>query len=156
MILQRLLGRKSRSAETLYRAIVTAARQPRFYAEWAVPDTVDGRFDMIVLHLFLVLDRLRGENDQEQLAQALTDAFFADMDRSLREMAEAYYGRVTAYGKALEGTGNEFEQALTRNVFAGQPQAFGAGSLSVWAKEVREKLRAQPAAAIAAGDVRWS
>jgi cytochrome b pre-mRNA-processing protein 3 len=170
MIFQRLLGRKARPVETLYSAIVTAARQHRFYAEWGVPDTVDGRFEMIVLHLFLVLDRLLGEKDHEQLAQALTDQFFADMDRSLREMgvgdlsvgkkvrkmAEAYYGRVTAYGKAIDGAGHEFELALARNVFASEPQPAGVAPLSAWAKKVRTGLRTQSAQGIAAGEIRWS
>jgi cytochrome b pre-mRNA-processing protein 3 len=61
MILNRLLGRKTRDIEAVYSAIVTAARQRHFYADWGVPDTVDGRFDMIVVHLFLVLERLRME-----------------------------------------------------------------------------------------------
>jgi cytochrome b pre-mRNA-processing protein 3 len=95
---------------------VAAARQEVFYARWAVPDTVDGRFDMIALHLFLVLERLKGEGQAvEDFRQVLTDTFFQDMDRSLREMgvgdisvgkkvrkmAEAFYGRVQAYAAAL-------------------------------------------------------
>ena len=81
-----------------------------------VADTIDGRFEMIVLHLFLVLNRLKGEG-VEDLRQNLTDEFFSDMDRSLRELgvsdvavgkkvrkiAESYYGRVTAYDRALSG-----------------------------------------------------
>jgi cytochrome b pre-mRNA-processing protein 3 len=83
-MLRGLFKPKSNPAAALYAAIVAAARQPKFYAEWGVPDTVDGRFDMIVLHLYLVLARLR-ENAPE-LCQALTDTFCTDMDSNLREM----------------------------------------------------------------------
>ncbi len=95
---------------------MAAARHVRFYENMGVADTIDGRFEMIVLHLFLVLNRLKGEG-VEDLRQNLTDEFFADMDRSLRELgvsdvavgkkvrkiAESYYGRVTAYDRALVG-----------------------------------------------------
>src|ERR1700761_506939 len=70
----------------VYSAIVAQSRQPRFYAEWGVPDTVTGRFDMISLHLALVLRRLGTERDAKVFSQALFDLFFKDMDRSLREM----------------------------------------------------------------------
>ena len=84
MILRRLFGRKANPIAAVYDAIVASARQPRFYADLGVPDTLDGRFDMIVLHLFLVLDRMKGED--EKFRQNLTDYFFMDMDRSLREI----------------------------------------------------------------------
>ena len=94
---------------------MAAARHPVAYAEWGVPDTLDGRFDMITLHTFLVLDRLKGED--RAFRQELVDEFFRDMDRSLREMgvgdlsvgkkvrkmAEVFYGRLAAYDKALAG-----------------------------------------------------
>ncbi len=90
MFLSRIIDRLSRkpdASQVLYERIVAAARQEVFYAQWAVPDTVDGRFDMIALHLFLVLDRLKGEGPAvEAFRQVLTDTFFQDMDRSLREM----------------------------------------------------------------------
>lgn len=170
MIFRRLLGRGTPSAENLYGAIVTAARQPVFYDKWGVPDTVDGRFDMIVLHLFLVLDRLRGENAHAAVAQAVTDTFFDDMDRSLREMgvgdlsvgkkvrkmAEAYYGRVAAYGKAIDSADGSLERALTRNVFAGRTEGPGPAALSAWVLAARHKLRAQGADRIAAGEIAWS
>lgn len=71
----------------LYRAIVAQSRRAVFYAEWGVPDTVTGRFDMICLHMALVLRRLRAEGPgYAAFSQALHDLFFKDMDRSLREM----------------------------------------------------------------------
>ena len=64
MILQHLFGRKANSTAAVYDAIVASARQPKFYADMGVPDTLDGRFDMIVLHLFLVLDRMKGKDEK--------------------------------------------------------------------------------------------
>ncbi|MBM3519635.1 MAG: ubiquinol-cytochrome C chaperone, partial [Alphaproteobacteria bacterium] len=83
MIFKQLFSKGRISERPVYEAIVAAARHPIPYREWGIPDTIDGRFDMAVLHLFLVLDRLKGED--ESFRQALTDTFFGDMDRSLRE-----------------------------------------------------------------------
>ncbi len=156
MILKKLFARKPDHAERLYGAIVAAARQAKFYANWHVPDTLDGRFDMISLHVFLVLDRLRGHGKAaDDMRQRLTDTFFLDMDRSLREMgvgdlsvgkkvrkmAEVFYGRVKAYAAALEA-GGDLDDALRRNVYAdvdGAPVA----ALADWVREARSGLQVQ-------------
>src|ERR1700712_2870681 len=77
-------------AET-YIALVAAARNPFFYTELKVPDSIDGRFDLIVLHLFLLQHRLIAHKtpENESFAQFLSEAFFADMDSSLREIGVA-------------------------------------------------------------------
>jgi cytochrome b pre-mRNA-processing protein 3 len=118
------------AAATLYASMVTQARHPDFYTVGGVPDSIDGRFEMVALHGYLVLRRLRGAGGQaERLSQALVDAFFADMDASLREMgagdlgvgkrvkrmATAFYGRLAAY-EAGEGAG-DLAEALRRNLF---------------------------------------
>lgn len=156
MILKRLFARRPDKVEILYGAIVAAARQEKFYAEWGVPDTVDGRFDMISLHLFLVLDRLKeGGAATQDLRQRLTDIFFADMDRSLREMgvgdlsvgkkvrrmAEAFFGRVTAYAAALE-QGGDVEAVLRRNIFVDQPTQ-NVAALANWVRVARTNLNSQ-------------
>lgn len=123
------LLRKDPSAatiEALYGAIVAQARLPAFYERYGVPDTVEGRFEMLVLHLALVLDRLG-----EPLAAGLMDAFCRDLDHNLREMGvsdlavprrmrgymEAFYGRARAYGAALTaGDRAACAAALARNV----------------------------------------
>lgn len=121
-------------ADGLYRRLVDQAREPAFYALCGVPDTLDGRFDMIVLHVSLVVRRLRaGEIPEKALSQALFDTMMDDMDRSLREMgvgdlgvgrrvkamAKAFYGRAAAYDAALsEGAGEALTAALERNLFA--------------------------------------
>jgi cytochrome b pre-mRNA-processing protein 3 len=116
--------------EAIYGMIVAQARLPAFYQSFGVPDTVNGRFDMVLLHLWLVLRRLRMSTDGTALAQALFDHFCSDMDDNLREMgvgdlavpkrmvkfAEAFYGRTAAYDAALKAGGSELAQALARNV----------------------------------------
>ena len=165
MILKRLFQRSAKAERSCYEAIVAAARHPVFYADWGVPDTVDGRFDMIALHTFLVLDRLKGE--QEAFRQALVDEFFADMDRSLREMgvgdisvgkkvrkmAEAFYGRLTAYDQAVESGEGALVAAISRNIFTDHPDSPGAGLLAGHVMAARADLAAQESGAIAAGQV---
>ena len=138
MILKRFFQRPCQPERSVYEAIVAAARHPVFYAEWGVADTLDGRFDMISLHTFLVLDRLKGA--EQTFRQELVDEFFRDMDRSLREMgvgdvsvgkkvrkmAEVFYGRVAAYDAALAGQRDALEAALARNVFPDEPAGAGA------------------------------
>ena len=104
-------------AHVLYVAIVNQARQPFLFDKFGGPDTVDGRFDMISLHVFLILRKLNNDEYKVKgLSQSLFDTMFADMDRSLREMgagdlgvgkrvkamATAFYGRLSAYEKAIE------------------------------------------------------
>ena len=136
MLLAHLFNRpeNSESAGKLYLALVTQARNPVFYTQYGVPDTVDGRFDMIALHAWLVMRRMKSEGETAaRLSQALFDAFFGDMDRSLREMgagdlgvgrrvkamAKAFYGRVAAYDEALEDSEQALTEALHRNLFRG-------------------------------------
>lgn len=119
--------------DALYAKAVAQARSPIFYAEREVPDTVDGRFDLLVLHVFLLMHRLGADGrETKRLNQALFDLMFADMDRSLREMgvsdmavgkrvkdmAHAFYGRVDAYEPALDDPA-KLEEALARNLYRG-------------------------------------
>lgn len=132
--LTKLLKRPdTETAFAVYGSVVAQAREPAFYLDVPVPDTVDGRFEMIILHVFLLIDRLRGQGDKAaELCQQLFDTLFDDMDRSLREMgvgdlsvgkkintmAEAFYGRAGAYQDALDNEDREeLVGALTRNIF---------------------------------------
>lgn len=165
----------SESALALYRAAVAAARAPGFYALHGVPDTPDGRFDLIALHVFLALRRLKREqgptrSDSQALAQALIDLMFADMDRNLREMgvgdlgvgkqvkalAAAFRGRVAAYDAALEGgAGNQaLAEALGRNLYRGAGQAAekGAASLALHVRAADVALAVLPWNALVAGN----
>jgi cytochrome b pre-mRNA-processing protein 3 len=114
-----------------YRRIVDRAREPVLFHAWGVPDTLDGRFEVLALHAFLVLHRLKREGEATaEFAQALFDTMFADLDGALREMgasdlgvgprikamARGFYGRVAAYERGL-GDSGDLEAALRRNLF---------------------------------------
>ena len=119
--------------EAIYGMIVTQAREPLFYRDLAVPDTVNGRFDMLVLHLWMVLRRLKPLEGGAGLSQALFDRFCDDMDGNLREMGvgdltvpkrmqafgEAFYGRAAAYDLALAAGEEPLAQALCKNILNG-------------------------------------
>ena len=114
--------------------IVTQAREPLFYRDLGVPDTVNGRFDLLLLHLWLVLRRLKSAEGGAALSQALFDHFCEDMDDNLREMGvgdltvpkrmqafgEAFYGRSAAYDMALTEGREAFAQALCKNILNGE------------------------------------
>ena len=120
--------------ETIYGMIVTQAREPLFYRDLGVPDTVNGRFDLLVLHLWMVLRRLKPMAGGVELSQALFDRFCDDMDANLREMGvgdltvpkrmqafgEAFYGRAAAYDLALAAGAEPLAQALCRNILNGK------------------------------------
>ncbi len=123
---------RRRCAVALYDQLVEQARQPVFYAEFGVPDTLDGRFEMIVLHTVLVLDRLRGQGDAAKgFSQILFDHMLADFDSGLRivgvadlrvagklkQMAKAYYGRALAYSEGLKQGDAALQAALSRNLY---------------------------------------
>src|SRR3954470_5263083 len=119
--------------EAIYGMIVTQAREPLFYRDLGVPDTVNGRFDLLLLHLWLVLRRLKSVGSGTALSQALFDHFCSDMDDNLREMGvgdltvpkrmqkfgEAFYGRAAAYDRALEAGAEPLAQALCKNILDG-------------------------------------
>ena len=120
--------------ETIYGMIVTQAREPRFYRDLGVPDTVNGRFDLLLLHLWMVLKHLRGMLNGAELSQALFDRFCEDMDANLREMGigdlavpkkmqafgEAFYGRAAAYDMAMSDGSEALAEAICRNVLDGE------------------------------------
>ncbi len=160
MILRRMFERKPDPGQALYEAIVAAARQPHYYADMGVPDTVDGRFDMIALHMFLVLDRLN-DSSLEATRQSLVDVFFRDMDRSLREMgvgdlsvgkkvrkmAEAFYGRLLAYKNSASEGEAALASALARNIYV-ESGSKHAPALARWVLSAQTNLAAQAAEAI--------
>ncbi|MBM3951714.1 MAG: ubiquinol-cytochrome C chaperone [Rhodospirillales bacterium] len=166
----------SQPALGLYQAAVTAARAPEFYSRLGVPDTPDGRFDMIAIHVFLALRRLQREQGPtrdaaREIAQALTDILIADMDRNLREMgvgdlsvgkqvkalAAAFRGRVTAYDAALDrpDEAGDLAEALGRNIFRRGSRAPENGIIRI-AEHIRATdaaLTGQPWPSIAAGTI---
>jgi cytochrome b pre-mRNA-processing protein 3 len=119
--------------EVIYGMIVTQAREPSFYRAFGVSDTVNGRFDLLVLHLWMVLRRFRSIHGAVDVSQALFDRFCEDMDANLREMGvgdltvpkrmqafgEAFYGRAAAYDAAFAAGADALAQALCKNVLNG-------------------------------------
>ena len=126
-------GPEDDAAAVLYPLIVEKARRPVFYESLGVPDTMTGRFDMIVLHVVLVVNRLKMEGKQgAKLSQALFDRFFLDMDYSLREsgvgdlsvprhmkrMMQGFNGRRAAYEEALASADDgALAETLKRNLY---------------------------------------
>jgi cytochrome b pre-mRNA-processing protein 3 len=123
---------EAKPAADLYAQAVAQARQPGFYTDLEVPDTLDGRFELVSLHVYLILRRLRSDHRRTgRLAQALFDEMFEDMDGSVRElgagdlgvgprvkkMARNFYGRIKAYDAGLDGSRAELREALRRNLY---------------------------------------
>jgi cytochrome b pre-mRNA-processing protein 3 len=135
-------GRYERVGFELYGAAVAAARDPFLYTGIYVPDTLDGRFDLIGLYTFLLIQRLKREPAPgPALAQAVFDAMFSDMDVNLREMGvgdlsvgrkvrvmwEAFHGRAAAYALAMTaGDMAALDAALERNVWRSKPPPDGS------------------------------
>jgi cytochrome b pre-mRNA-processing protein 3 len=122
-----------RTARQVYELIMAKARQRALYEHLYVADTVEGRFDMLVLFAVLLMRRLStGPHAARHLGQAIFDHLFRDMDRALRQqgvgdlsvgkrvrrLAEIFYGRAAAYRAALaDGSEEELRCALERNVY---------------------------------------
>jgi cytochrome b pre-mRNA-processing protein 3 len=171
MILARWFGRTQGDAlaRAVYDRIVAQARAPAFYAGLGVPDTPEGRFEMLALHLFLVLHRLkreRGDPVLAALAQRLADRLVADMDANLREMgagdlgvgrrvkrmAGALYGRIAAYEAGLDAGEAALRATLRRTVFATAAPAEEQVAAAVqYLLAARDLLAARRAAELAQG-----
>lgn len=167
-----------RTGFELYGQAVRAARLPRLYAELGVPDTAAGRFEMVCLHVGLLLRRIRAEAkagagaEADALAQAVFDAMFSDMDVTLREMGigdlsvgkrvkmlwEGFHGRAETYGAALDaGDAAALAAALERNVWVKEAAPAGAATaLAAQAGAVAAALAAQPFEGFKAGEARFA
>lgn len=168
-----LLRRKpfERAGFELYTASVAAARAPSLFGTIGVPDTLEGRFDAIALHVALLVHRLRHDPDPRgrDLAQAVFDAMFADMDLNLREMGvgdmsigrrvktmwEAFHGRARAYEEAMGAAGMAesapLEAALARNIWRGEPPEGAPALLAARARRIAAALSAREIGDLAAG-----
>ena len=156
-----------RRIHALYGMIVAQARAGAFYTDYGIPDTLEGRFELIVLHLVLVLRRLGrdsantrafgGWRRPEPLGQLLFDVFCRDLDANLREMGvgdmavprrmrrfgEAFYGRQVAYQAALEAADRRaLENALARNIFEGESADSGVIRLANYTRATAAQLEA--------------
>ncbi len=174
MLFNKLFQKRNRSAPAAnlaYEKIVAQARHPGFYLSGRVDDTVDGRFDMIVLHAYLLINRLNEDGDGRSsgFAQAVFDVLFEDMDRSLREMgvgdisvgkkvkmmAQVFYGRAKAYEAALkvyEQTPDELIAVLERNLFPDREETGAATRIAAYMVGSRDHLRDLGTADLLAGE----
>lgn len=157
-------------AHRLYLSVVEQARKPAFYRHYGVPDTLDGRFEMILVHAVLLLRRLRDEGEAgTELGQVTFDVMIDDLDQSLREMgvgdlgvgrrvksmAKAYFGRTEAYEAGLTASDDdELIAALERNLFG--TVAVEAPCVTVMAGYMRDlsrRLEGQSGTDLLAGSV---
>ncbi|MEP4766852.1 MAG: ubiquinol-cytochrome C chaperone family protein [Roseibium sp.] len=167
-----LFRRKSRDAEhKVYCEIVAQARQPVFYTDFLVPDTIDGRFDLIVVHAVLYFRRMREEGkDVAEFTQTVFDLFFQDMDASLREMGvsdtrvpkkvkvmgEAFYGRADAYIPPINTENiEELAEALGRNLYPDQLEPIAQKRLAHYIIRAAKLLETQQPKDLMAGKIHW-
>ncbi|MFV2092916.1 MAG: ubiquinol-cytochrome C chaperone family protein [Hyphomicrobiales bacterium] len=172
-MLNRLFSRRKYQsiAGSLYAAIMAQARQAHFYARWSVPDTLDGRFEMLVVHAFLVIRRIKGcDETGRKVEQALFDHMFSDLDQAIREagvsdvavprkikaMASAFYGRAAHYEEALaEADAQALVRVIARNVFPDAGGSGNAGALGAYMRRTIDVLESQPDRALIAGRVEF-
>ena len=136
---------RKQAATRLYEALVSRAREPVFFTAFAVADSVDGRFDLLVFHAWLALKELGGRSP----AQGLTNAIFTGFDEAMREqgagdigighrlkdMAKAFYGRMAAYEAARNE--EELAAALAKNLWRGAGHEAHARALAAIAQQVQ-------------------
>lgn len=160
------------AGRALYSKTVDQARTPALYADLGCPDTVEGRFELYSLHVYLVLERLKGQGDlAAETAQALFDTYVGALDHALREMGvgdlsvgkkmrklgEAFYGRVSALEdafSALPATA-DLEAFLARTTYDGA-DASKAPQLAAYVLKQRAHLHAQAVDRICAGEIDWA
>lgn len=157
------------AADTAYRSVAEQARQPIFFTDYAVPDSLDGRFEMTCLFAFLYLRRLKTEPEPaKRLGQAFCDRMFTDFDRGLRDlgtgdlrvgkemkrMGAAFRGRIRAYEEGFAGDDRLLAAALARNLFGtleAPPQSLAA--LVRYLREAARDLAREDSAALLAGRI---
>lgn len=160
---------RDEAARALYAEIVKQSRRPVFYTDFGVADTVEGRFDLISLHAFLVFYRLKGAGEAAKTrSQQVFDVFFDDMDASLREMGvgdlavpkrikkmvSAFFGRIQAYDTALDGgDGAALAAAIGRNLLAGVGTEVEESALAGYTLRAVDWLKAIPERDLLAGEI---
>jgi len=159
-----LLGRRNEEALPLYTAVVARAREPHWYLDGQVPDTVDGRFDMIAAMLGFVVLRLEQDGQGAAISAVLTERFVDDMDGQLRQigigdvvvgkhigkMMGMLGGRLGAYREGLAGDG--IDTALVRNLYRGEaPEPAALAHVRDTLLAFRDRLAATPIPDLAEG-----
>jgi len=160
--------REREAADRIYAACVDAARRPGLFMGYGVPDTLQGRFEMLALHLFVVLNRLMHEpGDDPRLAQLISECFVTDMDSAFREMGvgdvsvpkrmdtvyRSFAGRISAYRKALMEGNEALTAAVARNVFPDGAADAYAPALARYLGAAVAKVHAEKLTELRAGNV---
>ena len=159
------------AGDALYARVVAQARQPALYTDLGVPDSVEGRFELYSLHVYLLLERIKDTGEQSsEVGQALFDIYLSGLDNALRELGvgdtvvgkrmrklgAAFYGRVQSYEAALAALPDreQLDALVARTVYA-QGGAEHAPALADYVMAQREALANQPLAKILSGDAEW-
>jgi cytochrome b pre-mRNA-processing protein 3 len=156
------------TAERIYAASVEAARRPEFYLQYGVPDTLQGRFEMLALHLFPVLHRLMHDpGDDPELARLVSEVLVSNTEGAFREMGvgdtvvpkrmktfyQSFAGRISAYKEALDEGGDALVAAIGRNVFADAGEDRHVRALAGYLEESVEAIRAVDVAVLKRGEL---
>jgi len=168
-LLKKILGDSSyeQNAHEAYVKLVEQARREFFYTQYGVADNLDGRFDVIVLHIFFLTSRLKKESPE--FLRSLWEVFFSDMDRSLREMgvsdtgvgkrikkmAQAFYGRIDAYDKTIIDS-SSFKESLKRNLYReGTVDDEQLNKLAAYVWRNMDFIKSQSLEAITKGEIKF-
>lgn len=171
--LKSLFGRKPEleRAHALYTATIHAARRPAIYTEMGVPDTPEGRFEILALMAFLVLRRLKTEEQARGVSQAYFDIMFEDIDSNLRELgvgdisvgkkvkklAQSFYGRIKAYEEALAGDDAQLEAALRKHPYRNmEPMDAHVSRLAGHVRREDAYLAQQPVQTLLVGEIAFA
>lgn len=161
--------RRRQAAEALYACAAAAARHPALYGEYAVPDTFEGRFEMVILHLFPLVHRLMPADADPDLARLVSEAFVADSDAALREMGvgdltvpkrmkklyASFAGRISAYSAAYAAGGPALREAVARNVYPADAEEPCVSAMTQYLQSLVEALAAADLAALGEGRVAY-
>jgi cytochrome b pre-mRNA-processing protein 3 len=149
---------------------VARSREPALYIRFGAPDTIEGRFELLVLHLIIILDRLKGEGDMAaEVRQSVFDVFISHLDGAMREMGvgdlamakrmrklgEVFYGRLQAYSEAFLALPltEPLAEVIARTALLGQE--ISSEPLARYAAAARESLAAQDVAGLLRGAPAW-
>lgn len=168
-------GRAARkeAAEKIYDAIVAQSRNPAFYLRCGVPDTLSGRFDMLVIHMFVVLQILKlGGREGQLLAQEIVEAFIREMDtmvrdlgvsdrnvpKEVRKIAQLFYGQLLAYSTALQrgdtkGLANEVWKSFQSG--EGSSASIAAEAISTYMRQAIKNIQEMPLNMLLQGNIRF-
>lgn len=156
----------ARTAHNFYGSIVAASRRPETFVRYGLPDTVEGRLELLTAHMCLALERLTGEGEEcRDLAQALVDVFFADMETSMRELgvgdmvvprkmrdlATAVNARWDSYRGALRAGDEKRLAELAGDAFQDKKGSFDAPALADYLRSVLDGLKEMPVASLGEG-----